>query len=202
MTALSVLDLVPVRHGMGPREALQESAALAQHVEALGYTRFWVAEHHNMEGIASAATSVALACDEVVMSDGAFFMIHNAHGFAYGDKTELRHSADTMEKVEGAIVDDYVKKTGKTEEDVRALMQAETWFSAKEALENGFVDSIAETDKKLKNTWNLAAFGNAPAALKEPPPDPVDETPEQEPAPAGFFMSATNANRLRIAQIA
>lgn len=151
---------------------------------------------------ASAATSVALACDEVVMSDGAFFMIHNAHGFAYGDKTELRHSADTMEKVEGAIVDDYVKKTGKTEEDVRALMQAETWFSAKEALENGFVDSIAKTDKKLKNTWNLAAFGNAPAALKEPPPDPVDETPEQEPAPAGFFMSAANANRLRIAQIA
>jgi len=60
MTTLSVLDLVPVRQGHTPREALQESAALAQHVEALGYNRFWVAEHHNMEGIASAATAVVI----------------------------------------------------------------------------------------------------------------------------------------------
>ena len=60
MTALSVLDLVPVRQGLTPREALQESAALARHVEALGYRRFWVAEHHNMEGIASAATAVVI----------------------------------------------------------------------------------------------------------------------------------------------
>lgn len=60
MTALSVLDLVPVRQGCTPREALAESAALARHAEALGYTRFWVAEHHNMEGIASAATAVVI----------------------------------------------------------------------------------------------------------------------------------------------
>ena len=60
MTALSVLDLVPVRQGSTPGDALRESAALARHVEALGYRRFWVAEHHNMEGIASAATAVVI----------------------------------------------------------------------------------------------------------------------------------------------
>lgn len=60
MTELSVLDLVPVRQGSTPRQALQESAALARHAEALGYKRFWVAEHHNMEGIASAATAVVI----------------------------------------------------------------------------------------------------------------------------------------------
>ncbi|MCX7351625.1 MAG: LLM class flavin-dependent oxidoreductase [Alphaproteobacteria bacterium] len=60
MTELSILDLVPVRQGLTPREALQESAALAQHAEDLGYKRFWVAEHHNMEGIAGAATAVVL----------------------------------------------------------------------------------------------------------------------------------------------
>jgi luciferase family oxidoreductase group 1 len=60
MTELSVLDLVPVRQGLTPREALQESASLARHAEALGYKRFWVAEHHNMEGIASAATAVVI----------------------------------------------------------------------------------------------------------------------------------------------
>ena len=60
VTARSVLDLVPVRQGLTAREALLESAALARHVEALGYSRFWVAEHHNMEGIASAATAVVV----------------------------------------------------------------------------------------------------------------------------------------------
>ncbi len=60
MAALSVLDLVPVRHGHTASDALQESAALARHAEALGYNRFWVAEHHNMEGIASAATAVVI----------------------------------------------------------------------------------------------------------------------------------------------
>ena len=55
-----MLDLVPVRAGCTARDALQETAALAAHVEQLGYRRFWVAEHHNMEGIASAATSVVI----------------------------------------------------------------------------------------------------------------------------------------------
>ncbi|HRX89253.1 MAG TPA: LLM class flavin-dependent oxidoreductase [Steroidobacteraceae bacterium] len=57
---LSILDLVPVRVGESPREALPRSLELAQHAERLGYRRFWVAEHHNMPGIASAATSVVM----------------------------------------------------------------------------------------------------------------------------------------------
>ena len=60
MVALSVLDLVPVRESSNPHEALQDSAVLARHAESLGYTRYWVAEHHNMEGIASAATAVVI----------------------------------------------------------------------------------------------------------------------------------------------
>jgi luciferase family oxidoreductase group 1 len=65
MVPLSILDLVPVILGETPREALPKSLDLAQHAEAFGYKRFWVAEHHNMTGIASAATSVVigyLAC--------------------------------------------------------------------------------------------------------------------------------------------
>lgn len=60
MVPLSVLDLVNVLQGGTPREALHRSLDLARHVERLGYTRFWVAEHHNMPGIASAATSVVI----------------------------------------------------------------------------------------------------------------------------------------------
>jgi ATP-dependent protease ClpP protease subunit len=155
---------------------------------------------------ASAATSIALACSEVQMADGAFFMIHNAMGLAFGDKSDMRETADTLEKVEGAIVNDYTAKTGKSADEIRAWMDAETWFTAEEAKANGFVDVVTNAQKP-QNTWNLAAFAKAPKALMEAPPDhaPPDpaETPtNNEPASAGFFMSAANANRLRLVQIA
>lgn len=60
MIPLSVLDLVPIREGGSTREALAETVALAQAAEALGYRRFWVAEHHGMDGLAGGATSVVL----------------------------------------------------------------------------------------------------------------------------------------------
>src|SRR5947207_2485625 len=60
MAALSILDLAFVTEGATPSDALHRSLDLARHAEQWGYTRFWLAEHHNMIGIASAATSVAI----------------------------------------------------------------------------------------------------------------------------------------------
>ena len=60
MVALSVLDLVPVVEGKTPADAFANTKDLAQHAERWGYQRYWVAEHHNMVGIASAATSVVI----------------------------------------------------------------------------------------------------------------------------------------------
>src|SRR5215216_6074084 len=60
MVPLSVLDLAPVIQGATPADALRHSLDLAQHVETWGYKRFWLAEHHNMVGIASAATAVVI----------------------------------------------------------------------------------------------------------------------------------------------
>ena len=148
---------------------------------------------------ASAATSIALACDEVVISQGAFFMIHNASGMVWGDKTAMRETADLLEKIEGSIVTDYTDKTGAEKQQVIDWMDAETWFTADEAIAAGFCDRLA-TAAKAKNTWNLAAFAKAPSALREsPPPEPVTEPPE--PASAGFFTSEKNANRLKLAMI-
>ena len=60
MPVLSVLDLSPITAGADPGQALNNSLRLAQHTESLGYHRYWVAEHHNMPGIASAATAVVI----------------------------------------------------------------------------------------------------------------------------------------------
>ena len=60
MTALSVLDLSPITEGGGPAESMRNSLDLARRAEALGYRRYWVAEHHNIPGIASAATAVVI----------------------------------------------------------------------------------------------------------------------------------------------
>ena len=60
MTPLSILDLAPIIQGETAAHALRNSLDLARHAERLGYTRYWVAEHHNMQGIASAATSVVI----------------------------------------------------------------------------------------------------------------------------------------------
>lgn len=145
---------------------------------------------------ASAATSIALACNEVVMSSGAFFMIHNAVGMAWGDKTALRETADLLEKIESVIVTDYTKKTGKPAAEIVAMMEAETWMTSAEALEGGFVDRVTDSKAKASNAWNLSAFANAPK-----PPDPATP-PKDEPAlAAGFFTSAANQNRLTLLQI-
>jgi len=61
MTAISILDLVRIREGSDARTALDNARDLAAHAERWGYTRFWVAEHHNMRSIASAATAVVIA---------------------------------------------------------------------------------------------------------------------------------------------
>lgn len=142
---------------------------------------------------ASAATSVALAASEVVISQGAFFMIHNASGMVWGDKNAMRETADLLEKIEGAIVADYTGKTGRDESQIVAWMNDETWFSADEALANGFVDRIADAPQ-AKNTWNLAAFDKAPKALLTPPADP--EPPARQPT-----MTQANANRLRLTTV-
>lgn len=146
---------------------------------------------------ASAATSIAIACDEVEISQDAFFMIHNASGAVWGDKTAMRETADLLEKVEGSIVAGYVNKTGKDAADIAAWMDAETWFSADEAVANGFCDRLADTaiDKGTKNTWNLAAYDKVPKALTEPAAPAADSTP----IPTG--TTQTNRNALRLATI-
>jgi len=91
---------------------------------------------------ASAATIIASAGDVVTMPANALYMIHNPLTLAYGNAEEMREMADVLDKVRDALVATYVEKTGMEEAKVIELMDAETWMTAKEAQEFGFIDEI------------------------------------------------------------
>lgn len=121
---------------------------------------------------ASAATVIATAADEIEISDGALYMIHCAWTMAYGNATDIRETANLLEKCDGVIASQYAKKTGKTVEEMMALMSAETWFTSAEAVAAGLIDRITDAPK-AKNKWDLSAYAKAPVLPPEPTPQPA-----------------------------
>lgn len=122
---------------------------------------------------ASAATYVALAADNVKISDGGFFMIHKAWSIALGNADDMLQMAALLEKVDETLINTYAKRTGKSADEIAALMTDETWFNAQEALDSGFVDEIVSVDAQAQNNWNLSAYAHAPRL-----PEPVKEEPD------------------------
>lgn len=128
-----------------------------------------------IDGIAaSAASYIAMAGDAVVMPENAFLMIHDPSGLVMGTAANMRAMAEALDKIAGSLIRGYAAKSGKSEEDIAALMAAETWFDAAEAVEAGFADRLAEP-VRIAASFDIARFRNAP-------PDLV-ETVAQAPAP-------------------
>ena len=99
---------------------------------------------------ASAATLPLMAASEIVMGVGSKIMIHNVQTYAYGDGAELRAVADLVDAFTDDIAQDYAEFTGKTVKAIKEWMDNETWFTAKEAVQHGFADSVME-GRKRKN---------------------------------------------------
>lgn len=97
---------------------------------------------------ASAASMIAMAGDTVKMSPVALLMIHNASTCASGDYRDMQHTADVLQTVNTAIMQAYIAKTGKTEDELRDMMDRETWLTANQCLENGFADEIIKDEKQ------------------------------------------------------
>lgn len=112
---------------------------------------------------ASAASYVALAANKLKMSDSGFLMIHKAWSLAMGNSEDMLSMAALLEKIDETLVDTYVNKTGADADQVRNWMAAETWFTAQEAMDNGFIDEIVKPQSKTKNQWNLSAYAKPPA---------------------------------------
>jgi ATP-dependent protease ClpP protease subunit len=112
-------------------------------MSALERTKAHITVH--IDGIAaSMATGIAMIGDVVKMSDNGLFMIHNASSFAFGDKHEIKKTVDLLGKIDTVLANNYTRKTGKTDKQIAKLMDAETWFTAQEALDAGFIDELVE----------------------------------------------------------
>lgn len=111
---------------------------------------------------ASAASFVAVACSSLEMQRGAFLMIHKAWTCMCGNANDMKDTAEFLEKVDGTLAETYAQKCGKPKEEMAAMMEAETWLTAEEALEIGLADSIENADAKA-SAWDLSAYAKAPA---------------------------------------
>lgn len=100
----------------------------------------------SIEGMcASAATLIAcLPGAHTTMSEGSEFMIHNPQSGAYGEAKDLEASAKRLRNTESECISIYARKSGQSEDDIRGWMNAETWMTAKEACERGFIDEVLE----------------------------------------------------------
>lgn len=103
-----------------------------------------------IDGIAASAASViAMAGNNVMMSPVSMLMIHNPATVAIGDHNEMQKAIEMLEEVKESIINAYEIKTGMSRAKLARLMEEETWMNAKKAVELGFADSIIELDKEM-----------------------------------------------------
>lgn len=96
---------------------------------------------------ASAASVIAMAGDEVLMSPVSMLMIHNPATMAFGDHTEMQKAIELLNAVKESIINAYVKKSGLSRARISHLMDAETWMDANKAVELGFADGVLYSER-------------------------------------------------------
>lgn len=107
---------------------------------------------------ASAASYIACACSSEIVPTG-MLMIHNVSSYAAGDYNDMAHESEVLLKASKAVATAYRLKTGMTEDELIGLMDDETWLTADEAVEKGFIDKVAEYSNRSKEV-KLAASLN------------------------------------------
>lgn len=112
---------------------------------------------------ASMASVIAMVGDEIAMADNALFMIHNPWDVAIGDAEQLRSAADRLDKIRDQLIGIYAARTGLSASVLTAMMRAETWMNAQEALDNKFITSItaSSTAKAGVKPVDVSKFGFA-----------------------------------------
>ena len=139
----------------------------------------------------SIASVIFMAGDERIMNEASLLMIHNAWTWANGNAAELRKQADDLDKITQASIEAYKAHSSLSEDEIKALMDAETWILPSEALEYGFATTVDKTEK-ANTSQNAKAklFGIVRAYQKnqesdeeseDTPDDDEQENPEDNP---------------------
>lgn len=124
----------------------------------------------HIDGLAASAASViAMAGDEIHMAENAMMMIHNASGFTFGDANVHREQVELLDKLDRQIAITYARRTGGDEQAIRDLMADETWFTAEEAVADGFATNLVQAKRAVAmfDPAILNQYRNAPAAVAE-----------------------------------
>ena len=91
---------------------------------------------------ASAASVIAMAGDEIAMYPTSYMMIHNPWSIAIGDAKEMRKTARTLDVISEGLINAYQQRTGKSRDELKRMLENETWMSAGTAVEQGFADEV------------------------------------------------------------
>ena len=102
----------------------------------------------------SAASVIAMAGDEILMSPTSVMMIHNPLTVAAGEVKDMEKAIEILSEVKETILNAYVKKTGRNREEISKMMDEETWMSPKKAIEMGFADGILEGEALEESVQN------------------------------------------------
>jgi ATP-dependent Clp endopeptidase proteolytic subunit ClpP len=130
---------------------------------------------------------MGLAAEKRIMYQGSMVMIHNPWGCACGNAKEMREMAEVLDKIGGQLVQMYSNVTGQSEEQVTEWLDAETWFNADEAVENGFATELSEKQAaaSIKKTY-ASKYHNVPEDIVEDDTEPTIRTAEDALRDAGF----------------
>ena len=111
-----------------------------------------------VDGFACSIASVIFAAgDERIMTDTSLLMIHNAWTWAAGDANELKKQAEDLEKITQASINAYMDIVNISEDELKEMMDNETWLNGEEALEMGFATELAEVEEKQVATQSIRA---------------------------------------------
>lgn len=130
-------DTIKVRIN-SPGGSVVEGLAIYNNLRAAGKP----VEVHIDAMAASIASIIAMAGDRIVMAESATMMIHDPWGVAVGGSDDLRSTADEIDRQKQILVNIYAARTGLDPQEIEALMRAETYMSAADAVERGFADEI------------------------------------------------------------
>ena len=152
---------------------------------------------------ASAASVVAMAGDEILISPVAYMMIHNPWSMAVGDAKEMRKTARTLDEITEGLITAYQQRTGKSRDQLKRMLENETWMSAQTCVDEGFADGVyggeiraaacagagmltkatPESIRELCARWDRAHAKAAEDPEEEPDEEP-EEDPDEETEPA------------------